>query len=47
VIAGPHETKEVRVGLIQTRTREAASTSRLRYDRTIYDEEMKMEVKKH
>jgi hypothetical protein len=45
VIAGPHETKEVIVGLIEP-TREAASTSRVHYDRTTYYEEMKMEVEK-
>jgi len=44
VTAGPHDNQEVIVGLIET-TLEAASKSRVPYDRTTYDEEMKREVK--
>jgi hypothetical protein len=44
VIAGAHETKEVIVGMNQPRIWEAARTSCVPYDRTIYDE-MEMEVK--
>jgi hypothetical protein len=46
VTAGPHDNHGGESGMNQPTTLEAASKSRVQYDRTTYDEEVRMEVRK-